>query len=94
MSEIEFKLKNPKEFKGIINLDVGIWEEQETKLYLNNILIETRKLSGWKNILIYSFDPANLKENNILRFEFSNAKSPNEKDKRILALALRTIQIE
>lgn len=94
MSEIEFKLNNPQQFKGLIKLNVGILEEQEIKVFINNIYLESRKLSGWQNILSYSFNPNILKVVNNMRFEFSNAKSPNDRDKRILALAVRTIQIE
>ena len=93
-SEIEFNINNPKQFKGLIKLNVGIWDQQIIKMFINGHLIETSKLSGWQKTLSYSFDPKILKEKNTIRFEFSDAKSPNEKDKRILALAFRTIQIE
>jgi len=93
-SEIELKLNNPKQFKGLIKLNVGIWDQQIIKMFINDFLIESKKLSGWQNTLIYSFDPKILKEKNTIRFEFSHAKSPGERDKRVLALAFRTIQIE
>ncbi len=94
-SEITFKIRNKKEFKGEVMLNIGIIDQQEIKVFINDSIIGSKNLSkNWNSTLSLSFDPSLLNEtDNILKLEYSNAKSPSIKEKRILALALKTLKI-
>lgn len=94
-SRITFNVKDKNVYKGEIKLNVGILYEQNIKVFVNNSLIGDQTASGWKTELFFTFNPRILKNSsNTIEFQYSNPRlPPNENDRRVLAMALRTINI-
>jgi len=85
-----------KKIKGILNLDIHTLGTQEIAVSINNQYVG-KQIADEKNKKIkYNFNPniLNQDEINTIKFEFSNAHMPNDKDKRDLAMALKSFLIQ
>lgn len=92
---IYFKL-NPKNLKGLLKLNINTLGKQEITLSINGHNIGKKIVHGKNKVVKYTFDPSIIKNNKInrIKLEFSNAHKPNNKDKRILAMALKSFSIK
>ena len=94
-SIVKFHIDTSMPIKGKLDFDFGIWKNQVVSFYLNNVEIDKKKLTGWNNKISLLFNPSLLnKEENILKLVYSNAQAPNNNDRRIVALAFRSMRIE
>ncbi|BAF71294.1 glycosyltransferase family 39 protein [Sulfurovum sp. NBC37-1] len=94
-SALSVKLEN-KTYHGTLLLNVGAFGKQKVKIYLNNTLVSESSIAGYSNHLKIDFDPHILKPEDIntIRFEYSDPHRSENGDRRILAMALKSLDIE
>lgn len=95
-SKIVFRVDNKDKFTGLLKLHIGTLGQQEIKVIINDKYLGSQNIDGWDKDIQFEFNPDILNKNqiNVINFEFSNAHTPNDKDQRILAMALKSFMIE
>ncbi|SFV50056.1 hypothetical protein MNB_SV-6-407 [hydrothermal vent metagenome] len=96
ISSMKFKLNNLNGIKGILKLNIRSLGKQEIKLTINDQYVGSRIVHSQDANITFNFDPTILTKNNIttITFRFPDAHKPNNKDPRILAMALKSFCIE
>ncbi|XOB61312.1 hypothetical protein ACMC56_11945 [Campylobacterota bacterium DY0563] len=94
-SVIYFKIDLNKKFEGKLNLKIMTLGKQNIKIFINKKLIAQGNFNSRDINLSFSFDKSIIKENKIneLAFIYSNPHKPNKKDKRDIAMAIKSFQI-
>ena len=95
-AEISFNIKDKKQFKGVIEIEAGIFKKQEVSLFLNGKAVGSKIASGWNNNFIFNFNPSLLNDGrNKITFKYPNSLPVGtENDNRILAFAFKSIKIK
>jgi hypothetical protein len=93
-SQIVFIVKGTNAFKGILSLQGISFRKQRVCLSLNGKPVYDRELEQGDNLVEAEFSPALLNEGeNMLEFSLPKARRPRG-DPRLLALALKTLEIK
>ncbi len=94
-SIIYFRI-DPNNLIGILKLNINTLGKQNIKLAINGYDLGEKIVNGKNKQLKFNFDPTILNKNkiNIIKFDFSNAHKPNAEDKRLLAMALKSFELE
>jgi hypothetical protein len=81
-------------FEGTIKLHAGSLDKQYVTIFLNGKKIYSDELNKWDENITIKF-PSSWIENgqNAINFYLPNAREPGNGDTRILALALKDLQI-
>ena len=94
-AKIKFKVEKDYHLKNII-LNFNTLGEQNISIYLNNHLLANKIVNGTDIKLKLKLDPEIIKKGkvNTLKFILPNAHIPNNNDKRILAIALKSFEFK
>jgi len=94
-AKIFFKIK-PDNLVGKLKLSINTLGKQIIEIYLNKYYLGKRIVNGINKEIDFNFDPKILIKNkiNTIKFEFKNAHIPNDKDKRVLAIAFKSFKFE
>ena len=93
-AKIIFKMNN-KDLVGILNLHILTLGKQDIKIIINKHYIGTKTINSRDTVLKLKFNPSVFQDNiNTIEFEFSNPHIPNSKDKRMLAMGLKSFSVE
>lgn len=94
-AKIYFKT-NPDNLIGKLKLNINTLGKQEITVKINQHELGKKIVNGKNKTINFSFDPTILNKDkiNTIKFEFSNAHMPNNKDKRALAIALKSFILE
>lgn len=92
-SKLIFKL-NPNGVKGLLHLHVKTLGKQKVELSINEKFIKSTTVNSDDIKITFRFNPQILSATNTISFYFPNAHQPNDKDKRILAVALKSFKVE
>lgn len=95
-SKLFFKLANFKHISGVLKLHIGTLGEQRINITINNHPIGVQKVNTHNTVLQFQFAPHILKQNelNTISFEFPDAHKPKNADPRILAIALKSFELQ
>ncbi|PIF04226.1 MAG: hypothetical protein CSA86_02590 [Arcobacter sp.] len=87
---------NSKDIQGILNVNMHTLGKQEISVSINNKFVGKQTVDEKTKKMRYTFNPniLNQKKINTIKFEFSNPHAPNGKDKRVLAMALKSLSIQ
>ncbi len=95
-SRIIFSAIHNNKAQGLLSLNISTLGEQEIKVTINDKYIGSQTINGWNKDIQFKFNPEILNKDqvNIILFEFPNARKPDNGDKRVLAMAIRSFMIE
>lgn len=95
LARIIFKVDAPQNFKGVLRLHVGTLGPQKITMSINGAEVYSGVIEAWDKILDVPLDKTLLSDDlNTLAFELPNARRPENGDPRVLALALKSFQIQ
>ena len=91
-----FKINNKDSLIGQISLHAWTLGEQDIIIKLNGYEVYRKKILSNNRRIEFNFNTNLLKERgmNRLTFKFPNAHKPNNRDTRVLAMALKSFSIE
>ena len=99
-SKIKFKFKfndiDINNINGILKLYISTLGKQKITILINNNNVGTQIVNSSDIHIAFHFNPNILKKNriNIIEFKLPDAHKPSNGDKRILAIALKSLVIE
>jgi hypothetical protein len=84
-----------KIFEGTINLHAGSLGKQHVFIFLNGKEIYSNELNAWDENIAIEFPSSWIETGkNTIEFQLPDARQPENGDTRVLALALKEIQIK
>ena len=94
-AKIHFRI-NPRKLIGNLKLNINTLGKQNIKVTINGDDLGEKIVNGYNKQINFNFDKTILNKDkiNTMKLEFSNAHRPNDKDNRLLAMALKSFTFE
>lgn len=95
-SRIIFKIDAIKQFEGVLQFHMATYGKQTIIISINDTMIFSGAIESWDKILQVSFDKTLLRDvegENTISFELPDAHLPTNGDGRMIALAIKSFQI-